>query len=328
MTVSPYAQLKQYAESGRPLLLDGAVGTQLQRLGIPMDNTAWAATALATHPETVRHMHRQYLEAGTDIITTNSFSSARHNLEPVGLGERTIQLNKLSVTLAHEARDEYPEDRPIAIAGSISHFGILVDGEPGLALHRHAQPGSQIEFDRDTARRNIREQADCLVDAGVDLLLLESTGNMTQRRWLLEQTDHLHIPRWLGYRCRLDATDEVRIGYSSDEPFTQGLSILQDYEVDCVAVFHSLIEDTSAALPILRQHWNGLIAAYPEAGRSDYTATDRNESEASNIQPAELPDVFHRWIAAGTNIVGGCCGIDIEYYAELRLELDKDFHPG
>ena len=231
------------------------------------------------------------------------------------------------MTLAREARDDYPLDRAIAIAGSVSHFGILVDGEPGLALHRHARPGSQIEFDRDTARRNIREQANCLADAGADLLLLESTGNMTQRRWLLEETDHLDIPRWLGYRCRHDEDGEVRVGYGSDEPFAPTLSILQDHKVDCVAIFHSLVEDTTAALPILRQHWDGLIAAYPEAGRSDYTATDRDESEASNIQPAELPEVFHHWISTGATIVGGCCGINVEYYADLKNRLQANSRP-
>ena len=315
-----YAQLLQL---GRPLLLDGAVGTQLQRLGVPMDNTAWAAIALATHPDAVSRMHRQYLDAGADIITTNSFSSARHNLDPVGLGDRSLELNRRSVSLAREARDAFAADRPVAIAGSLSHFGILVDGEPGLALHRHARPGSQVEFDRDTARRNIREQAECLVDAGVDLLLLESTGNMTQRRWLLEETDHLDIPRWLGFRCRLDRDGEVRVGYGSDEAFARSLDVLQDHRVDCVAVFHSLVDDTTAALAVLRQHWPGLVAAYPEAGRSDYTATHRDDAEASNITPAELPQTLQEWIATGVNVVGGCCGIDLDYYQGLKQALDN-----
>lgn len=321
MDRDPYTLLKQRAATGLPLLLDGAIGTQLQRLGVPMDNTAWAATALATHPGLIAHMHRQYLDAGADIITTNTFSSARHNLAPIGLGDRTLELNRLAVELARRARDESAAARPVAIAGSISHFGILVDGEGALALHRHAKPGSQVEFDREIAKRNIREQAECLVEAGVDLLILESTGNMTQRRWLLEQTDHLDIPRWLGYRCRRDADGEVRVGYGSDDLFGDTLSILQRHAVDCVAIFHSLVEDTSAALPILRSQWQGLIAAYPEAGRSDYTATDRDETQVSNIEPASLPGIFNRWLAGGATIVGGCCGIDVEYYAGLKPAL-------
>jgi S-methylmethionine-dependent homocysteine/selenocysteine methylase len=321
MANSPYDTLKQRAENGHTLLLDGAIGTQLQTLGVPMDNTAWAATALATHPQVVQQMHQQYLNAGADIITTNTFSSARHNLEPIGLGERTLELNRLAVTLAMQARDQHSTDRPIVIAGSVSHFGILIDGEPGLALHRHAKPDSQTEFSREQARRNIREQAECLVDAGLDLLLLESTGNMTQRRWLLEETDHLDIPRWLGYRCRLDPDGQIRVGYGSDDLFADSLTILQQQNLDGVAIFHSLVEDTTAAIPILQQHWSGLIAAYPEAGRTDYTAAHRNETEPSNIGQQALIEVFNQWIDSGVPVVGGCCGIDVEYFEGLKSTL-------
>ena len=230
-------------------------------------------------------------------------------------------LFRSAVTLAQRGRDRYAPDRPVAIAGSVSHFGILVDGEPGLALHRHAEPDSQSEFSRELAKQYIREQAECLVEAGVDLLLLESTGNMTQRRWLLEETDHLDIPRWLGYRCRLDLDGEVRVGYGSDDRFADSLSILQQHQLDAVAIFHSLVEDTTAGLAILQQHWPGLIAAYPEAGRSDYTATNRNDNEASNIAPQDLVNVFNQWIASGIPIVGGCCGIDVDYFIRLKAKL-------
>lgn len=322
-----YPQLRARIAQGEALLLDGAIGTQLQRLGVPMDNTAWAATALETHVDVVLEMHAQYVQSGADIITTNTFSSARHNLEPIGLGDKTIELNRRAVDLARQARQQFAPDKAIAVAGSISHFGILVDGEPGLALHRHAEPDSQSEFSQVQARRNIREQAECLVDTGVDMLLLESTGNMTQRQWLLEETDHLDIPRWLGYRCRLDdGYDTPRVGYGSQTSFVDGLEVLAQRRLDGVAIFHSLVADTSASLPILRQHWDGIIAAYPEAGRTDYTASQRDDSEASGIMPQELPAIFNAWIEAGAQVVGGCCGIDVEYYTDLKSQL-QPLHP-
>ena len=326
MPSAAYRQLMDLARRGQPLLLDGAVGTELQRLGVPMDNTAWAAAALATHPDTVRDMHREYLEAGADIITTNTYASARHNLEPIGLGEQTLALNRRAVDLARQARDQFAAERPVAIAGSVSHFGVLADGEPGLALHRHAKPGSQAEFSPEIARRNIREQAECLVEAGVDLLLLESTGNMTQRRWLLEESEHLDLPRWLGFRCRID-DGAVCVGYGSTERFDSALSILDEHPVEGVAIFHSLVDDTSAGLEVLQRHWDGLIALYPEAGRLDYTATRRDENEDANITPQELAAVFNAWLTAGADVVGGCCGIDIEYYAGLRAKLEPHFNP-
>lgn len=319
-----YTQLKSRIEQGESILLDGAVGTQLQSLLVPMDNTAWAATALETHPRKVFKMHMQYIECGADIITTNTFSSARHNLEPIGLSGKTIELNRRAVELALQARAEMRATKPVAIAGAVSHFGVLIDGEPGLALHRHAKPDSQIEFSRELARRNIREQAECLVDAGVDFLLLESTGNMTQRKWLLEETDHLNIPRWLGFRCRLDDNDKIpRIGYGSDTSFTEGLDVLKHHQIDGVAIFHSLVDDISASLAVLKRHWNGIIALYPEAGRNDYTANLRDETESPNVTPEELPIIFNQWLSEGAHVVGGCCGIDVEYYKGLKHQLKQ-----
>ena len=317
-----YKKLKARIAQNETLLLDGAIGTQLQRLEVPMDNTAWAAMALETHPDSVRHMHAQYIKHGVDIITTNTFSSARHNLEPIGLGGKTAELNYRAVNLAMQARERYAQDRQIAIAGAISHFGILVEGEPGLALHRHAVAKIRNEVTESQARRNIKEQADCLVDAGVDFLILESTGNMTQREWLLQETDHLDIPRWLGYRCRLDSGDETpRVGYGSNTSFEDGLKLLSQYKVDGVAIFHSLIDDTSAGLKVLSQHWDGLVALYPESGRDDYTASQRDYSEDDNVTPAEFPEILNHWIDQGANVVGGCCGIDVEYYPGLKAQL-------
>jgi hypothetical protein len=92
-------------------------------------------------------------------------------------------------------------------------------------------------------------------------LLLDGAINMPQRRWLLKETDHLDIPRWLGYRCRLDPDNQVRVGYGSDDLFADSLDVLQQHNLDAVAIIHSLVEDTIAAFPILQQHWSGLIAA-------------------------------------------------------------------
>ena len=322
-----YARLEHRIERGETLLLDGAVGTQLQRQGVPMDALAWAANALETHPQQVLDMHRRYLELGADIITTNTFSSARHNLDSASLGGKTAALNRRAVEMAQQARGEAAADERVAIAGSISHFGILTGGEGDLARTAHEPAGGRNEIDEATARANLREQAELLAEAGVDLLLLESTGNMTQRAWLLEETGHLDLARWLGFRCRLDAGDTTtRVGYGSLESFADGLEILQRHSVDGVAIFHSLAEDTSAALPVLKQHWNGPVIVYPEAGREDYTASARDETARANLEPEDLPDLFNAWIDAGVHVVGGCCGIDAEYYAGLKSKLRRPNH--
>ena len=98
-------------------------------MGVPMSGFAWVAAALETNPSTVRRVHEQYIEAGADIITTNTYASARHNLEPIGLVEKVTELNLRAVALAQEARDKAAKDRPVLVAGSVSNFGLRVASE-------------------------------------------------------------------------------------------------------------------------------------------------------------------------------------------------------
>ena len=79
--------LQQRLDGGEVIVLDGAMGTELEKRGVPMDDAAWSAAALATHADTVREVHEAYIRAGADLITTNTFPTARHVLEPAGMGE-------------------------------------------------------------------------------------------------------------------------------------------------------------------------------------------------------------------------------------------------
>ena len=129
--MSEYAALAKRIEDREVILLDGAVGTQLQKMGVPLSDRAWAGIALKDYTYTVRRMHEDYIRAGVDIITTNTYPSARHNLEPIGLADMTTELNLRGVMLAQEARDRCAKDRPVYIAGSVSNFGLLAGAEEG-----------------------------------------------------------------------------------------------------------------------------------------------------------------------------------------------------
>ena len=312
-----YADLNQRLQNGECLVLDGAIGTQLQRMDVPMDNISWAGKALHTHPDTIRHMHRKYLECGVDIITTNTYASARHNLEPLGLGDSTRELNIRGVNLALEARERFAK-RPTWIAGSVSNFGLTVGGESIRALHRHANSRSQISELQAIA--NLNEQAEILADAGVDFLLGESTGSMQQRQWVLDACKRSGLHVWICFRVRWNETSsQVEMGYSDQSNFADGLKqLLETTKPDCVALFHSTVESTNKALPLLRDLWDGPIALYPEADRSDYTSSHRDESVATEITPEEFAKYAVDWKNDGVGVIGGCCGIDIDFIQHLR----------
>ena len=99
-----YSVLKQRMDRGDVVILDGAIGTELQSMGVPMHPVAWCGPANATHPATVASLHERYIKAGVDIITTNSFSTLRPMLEAAGYGDRVREINLRAVHHARDAR--------------------------------------------------------------------------------------------------------------------------------------------------------------------------------------------------------------------------------
>ncbi len=310
-----YPNLERRIEDREVILLDGAIGTRLQSMGVPMSGFAWCAVALQTHPFTVRRMHEQYIAAGVDIITTNSYSSARHNLEPLGLGDQTVELNLRSVMLAQEARDKMAKDRPVLVAGSVSNFGLRVGCEGDYA-------NRWTETSEAQAKANFREQAEILAEAGVDFLLAESTGGNTHRRWVTEACAATGLPMWTGFKVRLDSPqDRPRLGYNSTETLEAGFDEIVAIGGSVVSVFHSSIAATDVALEIVRDKWKGPICVYPEAERNDYVDTYRSARVATPVTPEKFIAWTRQCVRAGVQVVGGCCGVEIEHIRPLRESL-------
>jgi len=104
----------------RPLLLDGGTGRELLKRGVPILTEIWSATALYLAPEIVKELHADFIRAGADIITTNTYGIARERLAREGVEDRYGELNRAAGEIAGRARDE--ADRAVAIAGSLPPF--------------------------------------------------------------------------------------------------------------------------------------------------------------------------------------------------------------
>ncbi len=313
--MSEYTNLERRMAGREVILLDGAIGTRIQTMGVPMSGLAWAAAALESHPFTVRRMHEQYIAAGVDIITANTYSSARHNLEPLGLGDKVVELNLRAVMLAQDARDKMAKDRPVLIAGSVSNYGLRAGSEGDYVRRRSETSDAQ-------ARANLRQQAEVLAEAGVDFLLAEATGGNTHRKWVVDACLATGLPVWPGFKVRCDDGEDIpRLGYTSPQPIAEGFDEVLTLGGSVVCVFHSPIRATDAALDVVRARWQGPICVYPEAEREDYIDTYRNHSEATPVSPEEFVAWARGCVEAGVQVVGGCCGIEIEHIRPLREAL-------
>jgi homocysteine S-methyltransferase len=123
-----YPPLKQRLDAGQILILDGATGTELQRRGAKMDPSAWSAPVVLEDPKLLTEVHADYIRAGADIVTANTFSASRMLLAPTGYGARVEEIIRRSVEVAQQARTLAAAGRPVAVAGSISHMVPVVKG--------------------------------------------------------------------------------------------------------------------------------------------------------------------------------------------------------
>ena len=100
--------------------IEGAVGTEILRRGFPTKLPLWSAQVLFENPELLKNIYKDYIAAGADIITTNTFRTQRRTLEKVGKGNETENINRLAVDIAVDARKESSVDRPVYIAGCMT----------------------------------------------------------------------------------------------------------------------------------------------------------------------------------------------------------------
>ena len=141
---------------GDVIVLDGATGTEIERLGGKMDSAAWCAVANMSDPERVQQVHEAYMRAGADVITTNTFATCRHVLAGAGLDNDTVAINQQAVKLAQKARDAVAPSRPVAIAGSMSN---TVAWQPGFI-----SPDPRFAPTERQETANYREMANTLAD--------------------------------------------------------------------------------------------------------------------------------------------------------------------
>jgi homocysteine S-methyltransferase len=285
---------REVLASGGTLLLDGGTGSELRRRGLALDPAAWSGLAPLTHFELLRSIHRDYIAAGADVVTTSTFATTRFVLEAAGHGADFAAINARAAAAALEARDE--SGRDVAVAGSISCL------PPCFDVHRYPD-----ELAESAA---YRELAETLAAAGVDLLLLEMLEETRHAPLACEAARSVGLPYWLGVSCRL-GPHAALVGYDFPlVPLDACLDALLPLEPAAVAVMHSPLAAVVPALAAIRGRWHGVLGAYPEIG-------DGNPAVPSAVTPEQLATHACSWIAAGAQIVGGCCGTTPEHVRSL-----------
>jgi len=308
----PFDTIARRIEDGALVVIDGATGTELEKRGVEPDPGAWSGPVWLEQQEVLQSIHEDYIRAGADIIITNTFCTARHQLEPVGFGDLVETANRDAVAVAQRARDSAAKGRPVAIAGSISHAFANV-GERFRIVDRDTR------FDDQAALRDsYREQAALLLEAGVDLIALETMQRPHTSFLALEAALETQLPVWLGLSigpAREDGT--IRCFDQSDVELSDTLDALLDERLWAVLVMHTEIEDTSIALEAIRRRWAGPLGAYPHSGFIEFP----NWRHQDVIDSHAFIESARVWYDQGARLLGGCCGIGPAHIGALRENL-------
>ena len=310
--MGPFQRLETRLQAGGPVILDGANGTELERLGARMDQDLWCARALADRPDLVREVHRRYIDAGADVITTNSYSATREAMRRCGLGAHFEDWNQRSVRIALEERDRSSRAESIVVAGSVSSYG------------RFGQ------LDLETMSAHFRAQGEILVGEGVDLLILETLGSTARTiKAMVSATGDLGVPVWVSISCVRDRdTGAVMLGIEESReatyiaetygPLAEAVREIVAAGGSAVLMMHSVREVTEDAVKVMRANWSGPVGAYPNAGYW----TRPNWAFVDQVSPDEYLADAGRWVEAGAAIVGGCCGVGVEHIRALAEGLE------
>jgi S-methylmethionine-dependent homocysteine/selenocysteine methylase len=279
------------ARRAPPLVLDGAVGTELERRGVASELPLWSARALLVAPEIVAEIHREHVAAGADVVTANTFRTRRRSLAREGQGARAAELTALALRLARSAAAGAA--RPVFVAGSAApledcYRPDLVPADPELA-REHA------------------EHAEALAAAGADCVLAETLNCAREAAAAARAARAAGLPLLASFVCGEGAR------LLSGEPLAAGLA--------AVAASGPLAVGVNCLAPSLLEPCLELLAAaglpffvYPNLGSPDPV---RGFAPREDCPPEAFAALARTWIEAGAAMIGGCCGTRPEHVRAL-----------
>jgi 5-methyltetrahydrofolate--homocysteine methyltransferase len=291
--------LQDLLASGETILADGAMGTRLFDLGL--EQGASPELWNVEQPEKIRQVHREYIEAGAQIVLTNTFGCNRLRLGLHNLSDRVVELNKAAAQLVRAEADAVPQ--PVVVAGDIGPTGSVM------------LPYGDLEFDE--AVDVFAEQAGALVEGGVDVLWIETMSDLEEVRAAVEGA-HRAAPDFpVVATMTFDTHGHTMMGVSPEK----ALETLSDFDLlvlggNCgngPGEIETVIEKMAAVgptLPLIAKSNAGI--PYLKDGVPTYDATP----EVMAAHAVKVRDL-------GAQIIGGCCGNTPAHIRAMAEALGK-----
>ncbi|MEQ1757125.1 MAG: methionine synthase [Vicinamibacterales bacterium] len=312
----------------RILILDGAMGTMVQRYRLseadfrgdrfkehPRDLKGNNDLLLLTRPDVIGEIHRQYLEAGADIVETNTFSSTSIAQADYGLEHLAYEMSLAGARVAREAADEWTArtpDRPRFVAGAIGPTNRTLSISPDV----NNPAFRAVTFDE--VRDGYREHVRGLVDGGSDLLLIETIFDTLNAKAAIAAVMDVFDERGISLPIMISVTITDRSGRTlSGQTLDAFLVSIQHARPFSVGLNCALgARDMRPYLAELARLSDTYVTCYPNAGLP-------NAFGEYDERPSETGSLLHEFAAAGfVNIVGGCCGTTPDHIRAIAESVE------
>lgn len=286
------------------LLGDGAMGTQLQELGLKSGESS--ALWNLTEPEKVLQVQRAYVNAGADLLISNSFTGSRLSLSLSGLEGKAAEINRAAVSIARKAFGSSPG----YVLGDLGPFGGIM--EPYGTVTREEVFASYLE------------QAEALLSAGADALIIETQTSLEEMGAALDAAKKAGAPcviASMSYDSVKDGTDfRTMMGVSPEE----AVRLMKQKGADVLGTNCGTGIDIGNAARIVQRYRLASslpIMAQPNAGQP--------ERDGDNVvyreTPQQMAEGIGRLVEAGASIIGSCCGTTPAHTALFRQKLDSGY---
>jgi homocysteine S-methyltransferase len=287
----------------RVLVLDGAVGTELERRGVSTARPLWSAAALDSDPRTVLTIHRDYVRAGADIIVANTFRTNVRTLRAAGMFERGPELNRAAVNLAWWAprlerlrlREISRPPHDILIAAS------LAPTEDCYSPQR--VPELSVLY------KEHRKTLAWLKVGGTDLIWIETMNTVREARAAARAAKNAKLPFVLSFVLQENGD------LLSGEPLQEAVAAVERFNPLALGLNCIPPDGITAHLPRLRRATTRPLAAYAHINNPQPTP---GWSFSQSATPDQYARQVKRWLDLGATIVGGCCGTTPDHIRAIR----------
>ncbi|HLC75970.1 MAG TPA: homocysteine S-methyltransferase family protein [Candidatus Peribacterales bacterium] len=293
--------LKHRLSNKEIILLDGATGTELQRRGVRTELPLWSASALITHPNVVQQIHKDYIDAGADIITTNTFRTSRRALSLADQSDKVVEYNRIACELAKAARDS-SDRNDVVIGGCIAPLEDCY--KPNLVPHDEA-----LEIEH-------AEHAVLLARYGADFIFAETMNCIREGSAVLRAGKNTGLPVAISIVCH-DAEHLL-----SGEKIIDAINAFVEFEPLFICANCRPLKTIDGCVSTLLKYSNIPIGVY--ANGLGHPHDEQGWLFEGGDAMKEYIAYSVKWLEQGVQVIGGCCGTTPKYIAGIAKHLSKN----